>query len=310
MHTTDIDLRLLRVFRAVADSGGFTNAQAVLNVSPSTISNHMAQLESRLGFKLCERGRAGFRLTERGAAFHLQVQAFFQSLHALETQALELREGLSGHLRLGLIDNMITDEGSPLGPALSRFFTYPENSVHTSVSVLSPQEMEAQVLAGELDAAIGIFGRPRSGLCYQKLYSERDVLVCGPTHPLARISDARALCEQIPKAGKVVRTFMPQQEFPFLHAEDETVTASVTNVEAAALLVLHGGLIGFLPHHYAASWIERGQMVALLPKYFTRSSEISLITREVPQYHNNALQVFLDAVNETQAAMCAEGQRS
>ena len=41
-------------------------AQALLNVSESTVSTHMHDLETRLGLQL--RGRGGFRLTADGEA--------------------------------------------------------------------------------------------------------------------------------------------------------------------------------------------------------------------------------------------------
>src|SRR5205085_11496388 len=47
---SDIDVRLLRVFRAVVEAGSFANAQAILNVGASTISTQMSQLETRLGY--------------------------------------------------------------------------------------------------------------------------------------------------------------------------------------------------------------------------------------------------------------------
>ena len=55
------DLRLLKVFTAVVESGGYTAAQAEMNIGASTISNHMTELEQRLGAKLCQRGRVGFQ---------------------------------------------------------------------------------------------------------------------------------------------------------------------------------------------------------------------------------------------------------
>jgi DNA-binding transcriptional LysR family regulator len=61
-----VDLRLLRVFATVVEARGFTAAQTILNVSGSTISNQISALETRLGVKLCRRGRAGFKLTEDG----------------------------------------------------------------------------------------------------------------------------------------------------------------------------------------------------------------------------------------------------
>ena len=66
---SDLDLRLIRVFLAVVDAGGVTPAQATLNVGQSTISTQLSTLETRLGYRLCERGRSGFRLTARGEQF-------------------------------------------------------------------------------------------------------------------------------------------------------------------------------------------------------------------------------------------------
>lgn len=66
MKLSDIDLRLLRVFKAVAESGGFVKAQAVLGISQPAISSHIANLERRLNVRLCHRGPKGFSLTFQG----------------------------------------------------------------------------------------------------------------------------------------------------------------------------------------------------------------------------------------------------
>ena len=63
---SDMDLRLLRVFRTVADCGGMAAAELELNIGTSTVSRHIKDLETRLGLVLCRRGRAGFALTPEG----------------------------------------------------------------------------------------------------------------------------------------------------------------------------------------------------------------------------------------------------
>src|ERR1700736_933953 len=63
---TDIDVRRLRDFAAVVEAGGFSLATARRNVAESTSSQQMSDLESRLGMRLCERGRSGFQLTRNG----------------------------------------------------------------------------------------------------------------------------------------------------------------------------------------------------------------------------------------------------
>lgn len=62
-NTSDLDLRLVRVFLAVVDARGITAAEATLGVRQSTISSQLSALEARVGFTLCERGRGDFSLT-------------------------------------------------------------------------------------------------------------------------------------------------------------------------------------------------------------------------------------------------------
>jgi hypothetical protein len=54
------DLHLLRLFVTVVEAGGFSAAQGVLGLSQPSISQQMAKLETRLGYRLCSRGKGGF----------------------------------------------------------------------------------------------------------------------------------------------------------------------------------------------------------------------------------------------------------
>lgn len=63
---TDFELKLLRVFRVVVVSGGFSAAEAEIGLTKSAISEHVSDLEIRLGVRLCETGHGGFALTEEG----------------------------------------------------------------------------------------------------------------------------------------------------------------------------------------------------------------------------------------------------
>ena len=66
MRISRSDLTALRVFDAVARNRGFAQAQVETGLSLSSISNHVAALEERLGVRLCDRGRSGFKLTLKG----------------------------------------------------------------------------------------------------------------------------------------------------------------------------------------------------------------------------------------------------
>ena len=76
----DYEIRLLRVFKTVVECGGFSAAEVELNISRSTISVHMSNLEARLKLKLCQRGRSGFALTEEGLTIYNATRQLFSRL--------------------------------------------------------------------------------------------------------------------------------------------------------------------------------------------------------------------------------------
>lgn len=296
MVVSDIDLRLLRVFKGVVESGGYSNAQTALGVSQSTISTQMSQLEVRVGFTLCHRGRSGFRLTSEGEEFYKMVLNLLLSLDKFQTNTAELKKGLTGNLRIGFLDNIISDDNNPLRYALSQFVELPENSVHISIESLSPSELEKGVLNQNLDAAIGIFEDKVPGLDYRPLYSERDILTCHKDHPLAHIKEPHVLDKALPHSRRVVRDFLGYREFRF--ESNAELIASVTSLEASAFLILTGKYIGFLPAHYAKPWIDSGEMIALTPDKFNRESQFYMITRDSVKNHSRALTLFIQCINK------------
>jgi DNA-binding transcriptional LysR family regulator len=303
MNLSDIDLKLLKIFNAVVEAGGYATAQIGLNLSLSTISSHMSKLEGRLGFRLCERGRGGFALTAKGEVFYRQMLDFFAAVQLLEKNANNLRNNIMGELTLGMIDNLITDPACPLPAALSRFFQLPNYKFHLSMHVLSPQELEKGVSERRLDMGVGIFYQRKPGLEYRHLYRERDVLVCSAAHPLAQVTDPREIAQLVPGAAKVVRSFMLAQEFPFIDDHDDSIIAEVSNVEAAAMMILNGPFVGCLPRHYAQRWLDSGQLVALLPDKFVRYSQISLVTRDREAPRPEILTRFLACIDSGLASV-------
>ncbi|OGB04719.1 MAG: hypothetical protein A3G29_07580 [Burkholderiales bacterium RIFCSPLOWO2_12_FULL_64_99] len=290
---SDIDVRLLRVFRAVVEAGGFANAQSILNVGSSTISAQMSQLETRLGYVVCHRGRGGFKLTDKGESLYRLVIEFFQSVHNFEMQAGELRGGMTGQLRIGFIDNIVSDPNSPFRTAVERFRRQPHNQARLLLEVLSPQELERGLQEHRIDVAVGIFYSRLPRLNYEALYLQRDVLVCHRDHSLARISDEGDLAAALPLSHKVLRSFLGTHEFPFASPGGETMISSISHIEAAALMILTGDCIGFLPRHYAKTWIDSGELVELLPHQLFRDTQFSIAIREDQMRPPPALHAFL-----------------
>ncbi len=273
----DVDMKLLRVFMTVVKCGGYAAAQAALNSSQSTISGQMNTLETRLGFTLCERGRGGFRLTEHGVAAY---EAAHRLLLAVDTFCMEthaLTQHVFGKLYIGIIDNTITDDVSPLPKTLRKFMSRGDD-VQLDVYIGTPAELEERVLDGRLHVAIGHFPLQVPGLFYSHLYEESDGLYCGRYNPLFdSLPTEKTLFTRISESHIVARGYLQRRDIKLLQASK--ATATVDNIEAQALLILSGAYIGFLPIHYAAPWVENGKMRQIDPSRFSSLWPFTAITR-------------------------------
>ncbi|MCF8997407.1 LysR family transcriptional regulator, partial [Pseudomonas carnis] len=65
-QVSDFDIRLLRIFRSVAECGVFSAAETFCGIGRSAICQPMSDLEPRLGLPLCQRCRARIYLQEYG----------------------------------------------------------------------------------------------------------------------------------------------------------------------------------------------------------------------------------------------------
>lgn len=286
----DVDLKLLRVFMAIVKCGGFSAAQATLNMSQSSISEQMTNLETRLGMTLCERGRGGFRLTEHGSATYEATRRLLLAVDNFCTETSALKQRIAGKLYLGIIDNTISDADSPLTRALRRFVSR-GHDVHLEVYIGMPAELEERVLDGRLHTAIGHFPLPVAGLDYSQLYQEPDGLFCSRHSQLFAANDEQPeLFEHIAASHIVARGYLQQRDLQQLQAHK--AAATVDNIEAQAMLILSGAYIGFLPSHYASRWVVSGDMRQIAPQRFRSDWPFTAITRKsVPQ--SAVLRAFL-----------------
>src|SRR3954452_3272410 len=116
----NIDLRLLRVFVALVEAGGFSTAQIVLNLSQSTLSTHLSEMEKRIGGLLCVRGRKTLRLTDLGRATYEAALKLFADIEDFRHRVAAVNGRLTGRLRLGIVDGVVTSRELGLQHVVSR----------------------------------------------------------------------------------------------------------------------------------------------------------------------------------------------
>lgn len=256
------NLKLLQVFASVVENQGYSRAQQALNMTTPAVSAYMSELESQLGFILCQRGRAGFALTSKGEQFYAYTREMLTTLSGWQSQVETLKSAQGGTFALGVVDATVTDSTLDLPAVIARFNQrFP--AVFLTLSVCEPNELQQQVLEDRLDLAIGHFPLRASNLVTLPLYEEQQWLYCSPQHALAQ-GDADV--RRVQQTGMVTRRYWNQQELNkrgFRHS-----TASVESIEAQLTLILSGRYIGFLPEHYARSREQQGQLLRLLPHHF------------------------------------------
>ena len=287
---SDKDHRLLKVFMAVVESGGYTAAQAELNIGTSTISNHMTNLEQRLGTKLCQRGRVGFQLTDKGEFVYEAAKRLFASVDDFTGDMAGIRGQLTGALSLGLLDSTITNPLSPIDDAIYRF-NQRQHDVHVTVRVDELQAMERLLLDGQLHLVIGCFPRKINGLNYDYVYSEKQELYCGRRHPLFDCEPDQISVQELSQYRVVSRSIWMQMELARLMTE--TADATVNHVSAKATLIRTGTYIGFMPQHLGAYWVEAGELKSILPEVLGWSAAYYIATRKGVA-HSLVMDTFLD----------------
>ncbi len=290
---SDFDLRLIRVFKAVVDSGGFTAAEAVLGISRSAISIHMGDLEARTGLKLCQRGRSGFALTEEGREVYRAGLQLLAAMETFRTEVNALHRHLRGELNIGITDNLVSLPHMRITHALAALKEAgPE--VRINIHMVPPSEVEVGVMDGHLHVGVVPAIAPLAGLDYRPLYGETVQLYCGEAHPLFQRDDAGISDDELAAADAVVPSFALPPDGQRCH-EPLQGTATATDREGIAFLVLTGRYIGFLPEHFAARWVTEERLRALRPDEWHYQVDYSTITRRGRRPHL-VLETFLDAL--------------
>ncbi|MEU1349642.1 LysR family transcriptional regulator [Streptomyces sp. NPDC005795] len=159
-----IDVQRLRVLRAVAEHGSFNRAAAVLRLTPSAVSQHVAALERGLGSQVVTRSTRGVILTPAGRIMVGAAESVAAEIEHARQRVAELGTG-----RVQLTVATFTSGGRLLLPgALTRLTAaHPGTVLH--VREYEPEDSLPLVRQGAVDLALAYHfdgplpGRPGAG---------------------------------------------------------------------------------------------------------------------------------------------------
>src|SRR3954447_69291 len=153
-----MELRQLEAFVAAADEGAITRAADRLHVVQSAVSASVRRLEAELGTPLFVRRARGVTLTDAGRALLPHARAALGAAEAGREAVNAVRGGLSGTVRLGIMQSQSSRVSVP---RLLRDFRDRHPGVELRVGHMGGSvERAAQVPGGALDLAfVALTGR-------------------------------------------------------------------------------------------------------------------------------------------------------
>lgn len=291
----------MQAFARVAEAGSFTKAAATLNMSKTSVTQLVQQLEARLQVRLFNRTTRKVNVTADGAAYYERVIKLLADLDDAETSLSSAARAPRGRLRI--------DVPSPLArmlliPALPQFYArYPEIQLSLGVSDrivdMIEENVDCVVRGGEItdqslvarhlaDLPIGVYAAPS----YLAQHGT-------PAHP-------RELAEGLHstvgywwfRTGKTLAiTLTRGDEEVCVQGQSRLVVDDGNAYLAAGLAGL--GLV-WLPHYMAQPPVARGELLQVLPEW--QIAPMPLYLAFAPNRHVSAkLRVFINWMTELMA---------
>lgn len=179
---SNLSLRQLRAFLAVAQEASMTRAAAKLHLTPSALSMLVRGMEDDLGTRLFERTTRRLVLTDMGQQFLPVVQKVFAQL---EDGIASLHN--SQHVKASLLRVAASPLlASALFPKVIASFRSQHPHVKVVLLDVPVESLPDLVRQGEVDLAVCTANQETQDLTATPLYVDKLMLVCPTSHPLAQ----------------------------------------------------------------------------------------------------------------------------
>ena len=200
----------------------------------------------------------------------------------------DIHQRMGGQLAVAVFDKTASNPHAMIHQAIARFADAAPD-VRLNLHVGSIQTIERGVMDGSF--AVGVIPEHRASatLRYDRLFDETMYLYCGQAHPLFATDDNGLDWASLRRRGDFAGLGYHSPNMELAHAERLTRKATGFEQEAIATLILSGRFIGFLPDHYADSFVQRGQMRAVHPGLLHYRCDFVSVLRRSPQPSRAAL---------------------
>ncbi|MCM2269141.1 MAG: LysR family transcriptional regulator [Thermoanaerobaculia bacterium] len=258
----ELEVRDLRLVRAIVEDGGLVRAAERLHLTPSALSHRLADLERRAGVPLFRRGGRRLVPTPAGETLFDSAPRLLTAMAEAEAAVRRTAEARAAVVRVATECYTCYHW---LPAVLSRF---EREHPRVEVRIVLPATRRAvlALLDGELDLAISDSPQRDGRLALHPLFRSDFVAVVAPSHPWAKRPFVRAADFA---RERLLRYPMPREHSTLLTeilAPAGVVPAaeeSVELTEALLELVRAGRGVAALASWVVTPWVARGELVAV-----------------------------------------------
>jgi DNA-binding transcriptional LysR family regulator len=292
-----MDIRQLKAFVAIAESGTFTAGAGRVHVTQAAISMQIRQLENETGAQLFVRAPRRVILTEAGERLLERAYVILREHDAALEEMAALTGAHKGRLRIGSASAMVS--GDPL-PQILRELKKNYVNVEPSVASGTSEHLIQQVLAGEIDAAFVSLPVEARGVQTELLNEDYLVAIGSPRHSLAKqkVVSAYALAGEnliLGERGGNTRRLIDQ--FFAQTGVTPKVIMELSRLAAIKRMVEEDMGVGIVPLQSVQEEVEKGTLV----RWWIEGAQINWqlgVARLVGGYESPIHQKFLHLCRE------------
>lgn len=178
-----MEIRQLRAFVAIAESGTFTAGALRVHVTQAAISMQIRQLENEIGAKVFVRAPRHVILTEAGEQLLRRARQILREHDAALDEIAELAGAERGRLRIGSASAMVLTDQLP---GILKELRSQHPGAEIGVASGTSEVLVDQILAGDIDIAFVSLPVDVRGIKTERLSEDQLVAIASPRHKLAK----------------------------------------------------------------------------------------------------------------------------
>lgn len=176
------DLRDLRYFEAIAETGHLGRAAARLHRTQPALTNCVRRLEAALGAALFERVGRGIRLTVAGEALARRACVLRIAADDAAREIGEVGAGVAGQIRIGVLPTLARF----LMPPLCRLFLQEAPGVMLRTNIAQNDVLARLLEVGEVDLILTTAVRASPDITSHLVLEDEAVVIASQAHPILR----------------------------------------------------------------------------------------------------------------------------